>query len=314
MHRVTRGRPRVAAAVRRELTRRTMRGAALAAAIVIFAGCAPYRVALFGDVPYSDAKEVEYDRMIGDVNADDVAFSVHVGDFQASTSTCTDERVVENVTRFDHFQRPLVYTPGDNDWTDCGNSPTTRLERLRELVYRGTGTASRGDTTMRLASQDNIGYPENTRWVNGPVMFATLHVVGSNDGVSNSGEQSARRQATIAWMRTAFDVARSRGDKGIVLLAQADLRFTSPEGGKGVYESLFRALRDETTNFAGSVLYVHGDGHTFRNDQPMKRVSGSTVTNFRRVEVYGDPTVRWVRLTVDADGSRLFTISSPPPP
>ncbi len=167
---------------------------------------------------------------------------------------------------------------------------------------------------MSLKSQDSLGYPENTRWTNGPVTFATLHVVGSNDGEVNLAEQRARREATITWMRKAFDVARSRGDAGIVLLVHAGLRFDYPEGGKGAYESMFQALREETINFTGKVLYVHGDGHTFRDDRPMKRVSGTTIKKFRRLEVYGDPTVRWVRLTVDPGGSTLFTITSPPTP
>ena len=300
--------------MRDKLARPAMRTAAISAAMVALVGCGPYKVALFGDVPYTSSKEVEYDRLIDDVNGDGVAFSVHVGDFQAATSTCTDAQVIENIGRFDRFETPLVYTPGDNEWTDCANSPTTRLARIRQLVFGGSGTQSQGNATMPLASQDSRGYPENTRWTNGPVTFATLHVVGSNDGASNAAEQAARRQATISWMREAFGVARSRGDKGIALFAHADLRFTSPEGGKGAYESLFKALREETTNFAGTVLYVHGDSHTYRNDQPMKRASGSTVNNFRRVEVYGNPTVRWVRLTVDPDSSTLFTITSPPTP
>jgi len=296
----------------RNHVRGVLKATAVAAIMATLAGCAPYRVALFGDVPYTESNEVKYDRLIDNINADDVAFSVHVGDFQAYTSTCTDAQVTENIGRFDRFERPLVYTPGDNEWTDCANSPTTRLARIRQLVYRGTGTESRGDTTMPLASQDSLGYPENTRWSNGPVTFATLHVVGSNDGAANSTEQTARRKATISWMRQAFDVARSRGDKGIVLLGHASLKITAGEGAKGAYESIFQALREETTNFAGSVLYVHGDGHVYHNDKPMKTVSGSTVNNFRRVEVYGNPTVRWVRLTIDPDSSTLFTITSSP--
>jgi hypothetical protein len=46
----------------------------------------------------------------------------------------------------------------------------------------------------------------------------------------------------------------------------------------------------------------------------MKTPGNQTVTNFRRVEVYGDPTVRWVRLTVTPNGNPLFAISSPPAP
>jgi hypothetical protein len=77
---------------------------------------------------------------------------------------------------------------------------------------------------------------------------------------------------------------------------------------------MFQAVRQETMNFFGQVLYVHGDDHTFINDQPMRSASNQVVTNFSRVEVYGDPTVRWVRLTVTPDETPLFTITTPPTP
>jgi hypothetical protein len=276
-------------------------------------GCTPYSVALFGDVPYSDSAEVAYDRLIRDVNDDGVAFSTHVGDFKSGSSPCTDANVNENIVRFDSLANPLVYTPGDNEWTDCAD-PLARLARLRELVFRGAGTASRGRTTMPLTSQDARGYPENARWSSGPVTFATIHVVGSNDNRANASEHQARRQATIDWVHEAFAEARRRGDRAVVLIAHAGLRFGQPEGQKGAYESMFQAVRSETMNFFGQVLYVHGDGHSFKNDQPMKTATGATVSNFRRVEVYGDPTVRWVRLTIDPSGEPLLSITTPPAP
>ena len=299
---------------RSSTARRATRAAVLGIVLLALTGCNPaYRVALFGDVPYTDDAEVAYDRLIGDVNDDDVAFSSHVGDFKARSSICTDAEVNENIGRFDSLDQPLVFTPGDNDWTDCSD-PVTRLTRLRELVFRGTGDRSRGQTTMYLNSQRELGYPENARWRRGPVTFATLHVVGSNDNQANPGEQSARRLADIEWVRDTFARAKSRDDLGVVLFAHTHLRFSSAEGGKGIYESLFQALRQETMNFTGQVLYVHGDDHQFINDQPMRTATNQVVGNFRRVEVYGNPTVRWVRLTVAPDSAQLFTITTPPTP
>ena len=290
------------------------RSLAIGVLVLGLTGCFPaYRVALFGDVPYSDSAETAYDRLIDDVNEDGVAFSSHVGDFKSGSSSCTDAQVDENIGRFDTFANPLVYTPGDNEWTDCSNS-LLRLGRLRELVFRTTGAESRGATTMSLTSQGALGYPENAVWTHGPISFATLHVVGSNDNSGNQSERAARRQADIDWLHQVFLDAKSRGDQGVVLIAHAGLRFGSGEGQKGAYESMFQAVRDETLGFAGQVLYVHGDGHTFKNDQPMKTTGNQTVTNFRRVEVYGDPTVRWVRLTVAPGEDPLFSISSPPAP
>jgi hypothetical protein len=287
---------------------------AVAALALLLSGCFPaYRVALFGDVPYSESAEEAYDRLIDDVNEDGVTFSSHVGDFKSGSSPCTDENVEENIGRFDSLANPLVYTPGDNEWTDCSNS-LVRLGRLRDLVFRSTGTESRGATTMSLTSQASLGYPENAAWTHGPVSFATLHIVGSNDNSGDPVERQARRQADIDWLHQVFLDAISRGDKGVVLIAHAGLRFGLGEGQKGAYETMFQAVRQETLSFPGQVLYVHGDGHSFMNDQPMKTIDGQTVTNFRRVEVYGDPSVRWVRLTVTPNGNPLFSISSPPVP
>ena len=294
--------------------RRATRSVVLGVLLLALSGCNPaFRIALLGDVPYSDSTKPAYDRLIADVNRDGVAFSSHVGDFKARSSICTDAEVNENIVRFDTFANPLVYTPGDNDWTDCSDS-RTRLARLRTLVFRSTGADSRGRSTMPLTSQSDLGYPENAQWTRGPVTFATVHVVGSSDNQADPTEQSARRLADIDWVRDVFAGAKTRGDKGVVLIAHTHLRFSSAEGAKGIYESMFQAVRAETMSFAGQVLYVHGDDHTFIDDQPMRSASNQVVTNFRRVEVYGNPTVRWVRLTVAPDTNTLFSITTPPAP
>ncbi len=293
---------------RRSLAARTLVSVLLVGSLT---GCR-YTVALFGDVPYTASQEPAYERLIDDVNADGTRFSVHVGDIQASSSTCTDATVQRNVDWFDAFTAPLVYTPGDNEWTDCSD-PLARLARLRTLVHRGTGTASRGAAPRPLVAQ--AGYPENARWVEGRVTFVTVHVVGSSDGQSNRTEWTARRAADIAWLQQAFASSRGRGDVGIVVLGHSGLRMERAEGDKGAYESLFQGLRAETVAYPGQVLYVHGDGHTFTDDHPMRAADGTAVPNLHRVEVYGGTgTVRWIRLTVDDQLPEVFTITVPPPP
>ncbi|WP_426574543.1 hypothetical protein [Aquihabitans sp. McL0605] len=286
--------------------RRVVRAAVLGLALVLgLSGC--YRVALFGDMPYSTSQEGDYQRLLQAVNDADVTFSAHVGDFQASTSNCTDAVVQKNIDWFDSLDHPLIFTPGDNDWTDC-SAPTTRLARLRTMIYRDTGTASRGRTTRPLTSQP--GYPENARWTEGPITYVTIHVVGSSDGQSNKAEFDPRRAANISWLHQAFDQAKARSDRGVVVITQSGLRFERAEGDKGAYETMFQALRTETTGFAGEVLYVHGDGHTFTDDHPMRTATGATVANLHRVEVPGGAPSGWVQLTVNPDaGATLFTIN-----
>ena len=294
---------------RRSRLRRVTTIAITASLALALSGC--YRVALFGDVPYTSADAGAYERMIGDINRDAPDFSVHVGDIQSGADECTDAIVDRTITWFDRFAQPLMYTPGDNEWTDCAE-PRDRLDHLRQSIFRGTGQYSRGARIRSVLPQ--AGYPENAAWLNGPVTFATIHVVGSGDGSADQEEWSARRAADIAWLRQVFASARARGDRGVVVLTHADPKVKAPDGQKDVYESLFQALRTETMSFFGQVLLVHGNGHQLISDRPMRSPSGSPVTNFQRVEVPGGPgAVRWLRLVVDPQAPELYTVTLAPP-
>jgi hypothetical protein len=265
----------------------------------------PFDIAVLGDVPYSSTAESKYDNMIANINAGSPLFSVHVGDIgPGSASTCTKAKIDKETARFDTFTRPLVYTPGDNEWTDCGSASLTQLSYIRSTVFRGSGTRSRGKTTLTLESQGPSGYPENARWRQGPVTFATLHMVGSSDNYSHRSEFDPRRAATITWLRQTFAQAKARGDKGIVLLSQIDPKFSDPSS--TAYKSMYNAVREETLNFAGQVLYVHGDGHDYINDRPLAGAS-----NLRRVQVEGDGKVSYVKVRVDPSSSALFVVPQP---
>ena len=59
-------------------------------------------------------------------------------------------------------------------------------------------------------------------------------------------------------------------------------------------------------NFAGQVLFVHGDGHDYISDRPL-----ADVPNLRRVEVEGDGKVSYVKVRVDPNSSAVFTVPTP---
>jgi hypothetical protein len=62
---------------------------------------------------------------------------------------------------FDALEDPLVYTPGDNEWTDChranngGYTPTERLDTLREVFFDRPGW-SLGHHPKRLSAQRRL--------------------------------------------------------------------------------------------------------------------------------------------------------------
>ncbi|MEO6602490.1 MAG: hypothetical protein ABIQ16_21590 [Polyangiaceae bacterium] len=82
-------------------------------------------IAMYGDAPYgttpTDTSEtLATPAFIAAVNADpEVSLVMHVGDIHSGKQYCTE---AYNRTVFDlwtAFQDPLVYTPGDNEWSDC---------------------------------------------------------------------------------------------------------------------------------------------------------------------------------------------------
>ena len=50
---------------------------------------------------------------------------------------------------------------------------------------------------------------------------------------------------------------------------------------------------------SGRLLLVHGDTHTYHDDEPLPGV--------RRLEVWGSPIVSWVRGEVEEDGVLRFS-------
>ena len=159
--------------------------------------------------------------------------------------------------------------------------------------------------TVKRQSAD---LPENAMWHRGPVTFVTLPTVGSDNNQKGS-EFAFRNAANITWMEAAFDAARARASAGVVMLSHANPGFppdaTSRASTKG-FES-YLELRSEVKVWGKPVLYVHGDTHTFRVDQP--KILGSTRSNFTRVEVYGPSDQHWVRVDADPSNADLFSIA-----
>ena len=82
-------------------------------------------VAVYGDAPYgtTPTDTSQSSRPAGlhrHVNADpNVSLVIHVGDIHSGKQFCTEAYDRTSTTSGRRFQDPLVYTPGDNEWTDC---------------------------------------------------------------------------------------------------------------------------------------------------------------------------------------------------
>jgi len=95
-------------------------------------GGGPLTLAVYGDSPYGvtayspgnqggDTAELQKSpAFIGTINADSsVSEVIHVGDIHSGKDFCTEAYDNQIAALWQQYQKPLVYTPGDNEWSDC---------------------------------------------------------------------------------------------------------------------------------------------------------------------------------------------------
>ncbi len=73
--------------------------------------------------------------LITRINAQDLAFVVHVGDIGTSgrNQGCSDAWIAARKRQFEALRHPFVLLPGDNEWTDCH---VTGFDPPKRMTYR----------------------------------------------------------------------------------------------------------------------------------------------------------------------------------
>jgi len=216
---------------------------------------------VIGDMPYGQGKLDSLPQLIALINGDPaVQFVIHVGDIKAgSNSDCNDTYFATIKGLFDTFADPLVYTIGDNEWTDCHKAikknglytPTERLQAIRTLFFPTPGQTL-GLSPRTVFSQANdpnhSAFVENVWWSQSAVVFAALNITGSFNDLapwsatplpwlvtppdmpadwasypSQADEFAARAQANSDLIAQTFATATQRNARGVVLAFQADM-------------------------------------------------------------------------------------------
>jgi len=279
-----------------------------------------WRFAVIGDIPYSRHERNEMPRMLENIAAAHPEFIVHAGDIKMSSDECTDELFVDRLQLLNSSSAPVIYTPGDNEWTDCRRlnaghyDELERLNKLRTLFF--SEPRSLGQRTIAV-EQQSVKTPENLRWRLGPVLFLSLNVPGPNNnfgtGRKPSAEFLARNPILIEWLKQGFAIARQEHSAGIVIVMQGNPEFSHFAAGLGHsgYRELLETLLGETLNFPGQVLLIHGDTHWHRIDHPLSnRASGRRVENFTRLETFGYPIMGWAKVIIDSESPSVFRFES----
>ena len=291
--------------------------------------------AVIGDVPYGDAQIKVFPQWIDQINADpDVTLAQHLGDIKNGSSRCDDSYFSMIKSQFNRFTDPLVYSPGDNEWTDChraNNGAYNPLERLSAV--RKTFFATPGVTNGKAQSISTVNpaVPEVVTWNKAGVSYAALHVVGSNDdllaweGIGQKtataeqvAEQKARVGVNLDAIRAAFADAKKNNSRAVSISMQADMfdpTYDVPWANNSAFKPVVEELIKQSNAFNGPVYLFNGDSHVYNSDKPLASgskwlsfygVTGSA-NNLTRVTVDGSSNNKdWLKVSV-VDSPEVLT-------
>jgi hypothetical protein len=307
----------------------------------------PATYAVIGDTPYGQPQIENFPNDVAEINADpDVSLVMHLGDIKNGSSLCSTSYFEQVRADFDQFEDPFVYTPGDNEWTDChranngaywpagpvlnGDTRPARLDEVHRIFFDHPGWTL-GQNPRQVEAQGDA-YVENVLWDQSRVEFGDLDVPGSNNDwlpwfgeprtSSQIAEVEGRTAADLVWLERIFDRAGEDNAKAVVIGIQADMWDPAIEADPTQYDHftpIVQALAGEALQFGGPVLLLNGDSHQFVDDRPLadpsrpqnKSIYGieEDVPNLRRITVNGSttPCHEWLKLTVSPSTSHLFS-------
>jgi hypothetical protein len=296
----------------------------------------PITLAVIGDTPYGAAQAVAFPSLVSAINSDpDVEYVVHVGDIKNGSTRCDDSYFTQIFDYFGTFEDSLIYTPGDNEWTDCHRTnngkynPIERLSAIRKLFFANP-TRSLGQTALRLESQgQRKSYrelPENQRFEAAKTVFSTLHVVGSQNNLApwfgddttdefvdlpeeRLAEVKRRTEASLDWIDETFRSGCGHSTRAVVFFMQAD---TWPGDAEDGFSEILQRIAKHAVAFKKPVYVIQGDTHVYKVDAPLATGDAAhgidfAVPNLTRLVVQGSNITEWLKVTVDPTTEAVVT-------
>ena len=173
-----------------------------------------YAIGLWGDLPYSAVQQDPgIPNLLADMNGADIQFTVNDGDLKAGngatgnppSANCDDALYDRALGWLNSLEKPAMFTPGDNDWTDCdrtsngGFNSLERLDHERELFFSTNQSLGKKTLTQEVQSAPlctgfltattfrDVPCVENRRWEFKGVLYVTVNVQGTCNNLCSSG-------------------------------------------------------------------------------------------------------------------------------
>jgi hypothetical protein len=227
-------------------------------------------------------------------------------------------------------RHPLIFTPGDNDWTDChtgtpavdpagaaeGHSGASFYGEARTLGQKTFPVKRQGGGTAHGKYVENRRLGARRQSSSSRCTWSAATTTWGAPPESDA-EHAERNAANIAWMKQAFEAAEQGKHKAVVIFTQANPYFEDrwPAGRRSLNRidgPAVRNLPDSAPSWSPSSSRSRRSSArcssctatrtTFRVDKPLfDTASGRILENLTRVESFGSPYVHWVRIVVDTE-------------
>ena len=302
---------------------------AFASLTLLLAGCATsppppdaFTFAVLGDLAYAPREEAMFVETMRRIDVESPAFTVHVGDFKGS-GPCSDELFALRRAQLDASAAPLVFVPGDNEWTDCraarngSMDPIERLAKLRTLFF--ADGESLGRRRMATTAQDRClaappvgcgcaAHPENRQWRHQRVQFVTLNIPGHQNNTGhderNDREALCRNAANAEWLERAARESESDEVRALVVVTHANPWYV-PAKHRHVFDGFLAQMRALPPRLRKPILFVHGDTHSYRVTEFLDE-KGQPVDGITRLETHGSPLIGYVVVSVEPGSPQPF--------
>ena len=288
---------------------------------------AAYAIGLWGDLPYSptagDRRRAEPDRRHERAEA-----GVHGARRRPQGgrgARCDDDDLyADALGYFNALEAPAMFTPGDNDWTDCdrptdgGFNSLERLDYERRLFF--STPFSLGQHRMRQEVQTaplclgvsgpvavrrepplddrrrHVRDAERPGLVQQPLRHGARSRPSSRratpptspgcrrPSTQANGASDSAAVMLISQANPGWDRSRSRRARRCATRGRSSQTDGQPDG----FDDSSPRCATEVIAFRKPVAYVHGDSHYFRIDKPFLDAPGRRLENFTRVETFGD--------------------------
>ncbi|KGJ89949.1 hypothetical protein [Colwellia psychrerythraea] len=245
-------------------------------------------IVILADTPYSDKEKTMLQGPNGNlyrlINEISPSVVMHLGDYKSGGKSCTNTLLKEHKALLTQiYPGRIIYTPGDNDWTDCDRASLAysfdeleRLEYLIKLMYQTSPLLT--DNLKAITSQK--AQVENTLWINDRLAISTIHLVGTSNGrvqIEKSQQKIAlkkvdkRDDLNLIWLKKIEEEAKNFD--ALIIGFQADIYQKSvleseacdntPIKTCDAFTVYRQAFKDLAKRIKKPILISHGDTGAF---------------------------------------------------